>query len=145
LKAVALLEAGFSPVQVARQLGVDRRSVRRWRASYDQAGQEGVRAKPVPGRPWKLDAQARKRLARDLLSGAKAFGYPTNLWTCPRVAQLIQRRYRVAYHVDHVSRLLRSMGWTPQKPERRARERDERTIRGWIRKDWPQVKKTRRG
>ncbi len=145
LKAVALLEEGFSPVEVARQLGVDRRSVRRWRASYDQAGHEGVLAKPVPGRPWKLDAQARKKLERDLRKGARAFGYPTDLWTCPRVAKLIQRRYRVGYHVDHVSRLLRSMGWTPQKPERRARERDEQTIRGWVRKDWPRVKKTRRG
>ena len=93
----------------------------------------------------KYSGDARQGLERDLLKGPKAFGFPTDLWTCPRVAQVIRRRYRVKYHVDHVSRLLRSMGWTPQKPERRARERDERAIRGWIRKDWPRVKKTRRG
>lgn len=145
LRAIALLEQGFTPVEIARQLGVDRRSVRRWRASYDQAGDDGVLAKPASGRPSKLDAKARQRLERDLLKGPKAFGYPTDLWTCPRVARVIRRRYGVKYHVDHVSRLLRSMGWTPQKPERRARERDERSIRGWIRKDWPRVKKTPRG
>jgi transposase len=145
LRAIALIKQGFTPVEIARKLGVDRRSVRRWRASFEQAGDDGVRAKPASGRPPKLGAKARQRLERDLLKGPKAFGFQTDLWTCPRVAQVIKRRYRVKYHVDHVSRLLRSMGWSPQKPERRARERDEHAIRGWIRKDWPRVKKTRRG
>ena len=72
LRAVALLEEGFTPVEVARQLGVDRRSVRRWRASYDAAGEAGVHAKPVPGRPPKLDAKARRKLECDLLRGPRA-------------------------------------------------------------------------
>lgn len=145
LRAVALLKEGFQPVEVARRLGVDRRSVRRWRAAHDAEGRKGVAARSASGRPPKLSAKDRARLERDLVKGAKASGFPTDLWTCPRVAQLIRRRYGVRYHVDHVCRLLRSMDWSPQKPERRARERDEEAIRGWIKTTWSRVKKTPRG
>lgn len=144
-RAIALLQEGWTPVEVARKLGVDRRSVRRWRASHDRDGDKGLQAQPAPGRPPKLTAKDKASLEQDLLKGAKAFGFSTDLWTCPRVAQLIRRRYRVRYHVDHLCRLLRSMDWSPQKPERRARERDEEQIRGWIKKTWPRVKKTPRG
>jgi len=87
-----------------------------------------MRAKPAPGRPPKLDVEARKRLERALLEGARAAGFPTELWTCPRVAELIERCFGVRYHVDHIGRLLRALGWTPEKPERRALERDEAEI-----------------
>jgi transposase len=141
-RALELLQEGFSPVEVARAVGVDRRSVRRWRAAFEKQGEEALVAKPAPGRPPKLSAKARDRLQGLLVEGARANGFPTDLWTCPRVAQLIRRRFRVTYHVDHVCRLLRSLGWSPQKPERRARERDEEAIRRWVKKDWPRVKKT---
>ena len=100
---------------------------------------------PSPGRPPKLDARSKEKLRRLLLKGAEAHGFPTDLWTCPRVAELIRRTFRVSYHVDHVGRLLRTLGWSPQKPERRARERDEQAIQRWVRVDWPRVKKTRPG
>lgn len=141
-RAVALLQQGVPPVEIARRLGVDRRSVRRWRARYKRGGAAALAAQPVPGRPSKLDARARRRLEADLLRGARACGFPTDLWTCPRVAEWIRRRFGVRYHVDHLSRLLHALGWSPQKPERRARERDERAIRRWVRQRWPQVKKT---
>lgn len=141
LRALDLLKEGLLPVEVARRLGVDRRSVRRWRASFDAGGRDGVRALPVPGRPSKMTAAQRTQLEKALLRGALAHGYPTDLWTCPRVAQLIDRRFGVEYHVDHVGRLLHALGWSPQKPERRARERDEEAIRTWIKTVWPRVKK----
>jgi transposase len=144
-QAIRLLQDGLMPVDVAKRLGVDRRSVRRWRASYEHAGAQGIQRRPAPGRPPKLDAQAQADLEADLLRGARAHGFPTNLWTCPRIARVIWRNYRVRYHVDHIGRLLRSLGWTPQKPERRARERDEAAIQGWIKRDWVTVKKTPRG
>jgi transposase len=142
LRDIALLREGLLPVEVARRIGVDRRSVRRWRAGYDREGKAGVLAKPAAGRPPKLAPSQKRRLERALLRGALAHGFPTDLWTCPRVAELIERRYRVHYHVDHIGRLLRSLGWSPQKPERRARERDEDAIRRWVKVEWPQVKKT---
>lgn len=141
VRAIRLLQSGHQPVEVASLVGVDRRSVRRWNRAYRQAGDEGLRAKPVPGRPPKLDARAKKRLERILLQGAKAAGFPTDLWTCPRVAQLIRESFSVTYHVDHVGRLLRDLGWSPQKPQRRAVERDEAEIQRWVKQEWPRVKK----
>lgn len=141
-RAWALLRRGCPPVEVARRLGVDRRSVRRWKAAARHHGRRALLAQPAAGRPPKLDARARRQLETDLLRGARACGFPTDLWTCPRVAQWIRRRFQVRYHVDHLSRLLHTLGWSPQKPERRARERDEQAIRRWVRSSWPQVKKT---
>jgi transposase len=142
LKALKLLQDGWAPVDVARQLGVDRRSVRRWRAAFEQDGHQALAAKPVPGRPRKLEDRDIARLEKLLLRGARASGFDTDLWTCKRVADLIWREFDVDYHPDHIGRLLRRLGWTPQKPTRRARERDEHRIQGWIRRRWPQVKKT---
>jgi len=140
-KAINLLSEGWSPVEVARHVGVDRRSVRRWRAAHDRDGPDGVALRPAPGRPSKLDAKARRRLEKLLLKGARASGFPTDLWTCPRVGEVIRQAFGVDYHVDHLGRVLRSLGWTPQKPERQARERDEAAIRRWVKVDWPRIKK----
>jgi transposase len=145
LRAWVLLEQGHPPVEVARRLGVDRRSVRRWKATARQHGRRALRAQPASGRPPKLDGPARRQLEADLLRGARACGFPTDLWTCPRVAEWIRHRFHVCYHVDHLCRLLHTLGWSPQKPERRARERDERAIRRWVRSGWPQIKKTPSG
>jgi transposase len=139
---MTLLAEGLMPVEVARRGGVDRRSVRRWKAACRRRGEGALKARPTPGRPPKLDARARTRLQRLLLKGAQAAGFASDLWTCPRVAQLIHARWGVAYHPRHVPRVLRALGWTPQRPARRARERDEVAIRQWIKRDWPRVKKT---
>jgi transposase len=143
-RAIELLEQGFQPVEVASQLGVDRRSVRRWKAAYMKEGEAAIQAQPAPGRPSALDDKAKARLERVLLKGAKAAGFPTDLWTCPRVCEVIAEQFGVEYHVDHIGRLLRGMGWSPQKPTRRAVERDETAIKRWAKTDWSRVKKTPR-
>jgi transposase len=140
-RAIALLEEGHAPVEVARLVGVERRSIRRWNAAYRKQGASGVAARAVPGRPWKLSVQQRAHLERMLLRGAAANGFESDLWTCPRVAQVIARRFGIRYHVDHIGRLLRSLGWTPQRPTRRALERDEEGIQRWIKQAWPGIKK----
>src|SRR5437667_32844 len=94
------------------------------------------------GRPPRLSARQRQALLKQLLRGPMAHGYPTQLWTTQRIAEVIERRYGVRYHRNHVSRLLAQCGWTCQKPERRARERDEPAIARWKRNAWPRVKKT---
>lgn len=141
-RAIELLARGLAPVEVAHMVGVDRRSVRRWKASHRHRGKAALKAKPASGRPPALDPKARLRVEHILLKGAAAAGFPTDLWTCPRVAHVIERRFGVSYHVDHVGRLLHGLGWSPQKPERRAVERDEDEIRRWVKQDWPKVKKT---
>lgn len=140
-RAIALLKEGHAPVEVARVLGVDRRSVRRWNARFRRQGAEGLVARPAPGRPSKLSARQRGQLERILLRGAAASGFESDLWTCPRVAQVIRRQFGISYHVDHIGRLLRSLGWTPQRPTRRALERDEERIQRWIKQEWPGIKK----
>jgi len=139
-----MLAAGDQPVDVAQRLGVDRRSVRRWKAAHRTQGLPGVRAKPAPGRPPKLTAKQRDQLERLLLKGAEAAGFATPLWTCPRIATVIERRFKVHYHVDHIGRVLHALGWSPQQPARRAIERDEAAIAQWVKTRWPVVKKTPR-
>jgi transposase len=141
LRAIQLLAQGLMPVEVAQRLGVDRRSVRRWKAAFRKKGQQALTARPAPGRPTKLDRAQRRKLERLLLKGAQAAGFDTDLWTCPRVAGLIEAHFGVDYHVDHISRLLHALGWSPQKPERRAIERDEPEIQRWVKQSWPRVKK----
>lgn len=140
-RAIDLMQQGYRPVDVAQMVGVDRRSVRRWNAAYRAQGLDGISSKPASGRPAKLDARARRKLDAILLKGARAAGFPTDLWTCPRVAEVIRSRLGVGYHVDHVCRLLHSLGWSPQKPVRRAVERDEDLIQGWVKTQWPRIKK----
>lgn len=144
-RAISLLNQGYPPVEVARMVGVDRRSVRRWKAAYRTAGLAAIRARSAPGRPPKLDAKARATLQRILLKGAQAAGFPTDLWTCPRIVHVIRSRFRVTYQVSGVWRVLRALGWSPKKPERRAIERNEAAIRRWVRQDWPRIKKKRPG
>jgi len=140
-RAITLLREGRMPVEVARVVGVDRRSVRRWHAAYRADGAAGLAARPVPGRPAKLTARQRAQLETLLLRGAGASGFESELWTCPRVAHVIGRRFGIRYHVDHIGRVLRALGWTPQRPTRRAVERDEAGIRRWIKQTWPHTKK----
>lgn len=144
-KAVALLDKGCSPQEVVKRLGVSSRSVFRWRKAVQEGGPEALAAVPHPGRASFLSEDQKEDLVERLVEGARWQGFDSDLWTCPRVKLLIEREYGVSYHVDHVSRLLRSLGFTPQKPTRRAMERDDEVIETWVRKDWPRIKKRRRG
>jgi transposase len=137
-RAVALVERGERVAVVARCLGVDRSSVYRWRAAAD--GSAGLAARPHPHRPPALSDAQLRRLERLLAQGAQAHGWPNALWTAARVGELIHRTFGTRYHHDHVGRFLRRrLGWTPQKPRRRARERDEAAIRRWQSEAFPRI------
>jgi transposase len=139
--AIALLKDGLAPFDVAMKLKVDRRSVRRWKAAFFAHGLDSLQAKPTPGRPPRLNTRQKAKLEEQLLRGAKAAGFPTDLWTCPRIAQWIDSHLGIHYHIDHIGRFLRSLGWSPQKPQRKAIERNEAEVQRWIKKEWPQIKK----
>ena len=144
-RALALLDRGYSLNEVGRRIGCAAVSVMRWRDARHRGGAQALKVRFSPGRPWKLERAARQRLARLLLQGATAHGWRTNLWTTGRIAELVRREFGVEYHRDHIGRLLHSLGWSVQKPERRALERDEQAIKRWKQKDWPRIKKTPRG
>ena len=142
LRAIELLKRDTPVHVVAERLGVDRRSVRRWKRAHRRQGRAGIRARPTPGRPPKLTPQQRQRLARLVIAGPEAAGYRTSLWTCRRLVDVIREEFNVVYHPDHVGRLLRACGFSPQRPQPRAKERDDQRVREWIRVDWTKVKKT---
>lgn len=144
-RALALLDEGHTLNEVARQIGCNASSVMRWRNARRRRGEKGLEVRFSPGRPPRLDTRQQKRLIRILLKGAMARGYRTELWTTARIAEVIRQEFDVEYHRDHVGRLMHQLGWSAQKPERRAVERDEDAIRRWKQKDWPRVKKTLRG
>jgi transposase len=139
--AIELLKKGMPPVDVAREVGVDRRSVRRWNAAYRKQGFKALQARHNTGRPSRLSGNDKQRLEKLLLKGAQHAGFHTDLWSCPRIQNVIKTHFGISYHVDHLSRFLRSLGWSPQKPERRAIERDEKRIRTWKRTTLPAIKK----
>jgi transposase len=142
-RAVALGERGESPAVIARILGVARPSVYRW-LKLAAAGPEGLAAHPHPGPLSRLTAEQHRALEHLLLQGAPAHGWETDRWTCKRVAEVIRRTFGIAYHPEHVRKILyRRLSWSSQKPERRARERDEAEIEQWQQEEWPRIKKRR--
>lgn len=144
-RALRLLDEGLSLNEVGHRIGCAPSSVLRWRDRRADEGSDGLAVRPTPGRPCKLTQAQRRRLVRILLKGALARGYRTELWTTARIAEVIEDTFGVQYHRDHVGRLMHGLGWSSQKPERRALERDEERIERWKREDWPRVKKTPRG
>lgn len=144
-RAIELLRQGYSQSEVARIADVDPRSVRRWKAAHGVGGKTALQAVAASGRPPKLTAAQRRQLEKQLVRGAASAGFATDLWTCPRVAEFIQRSFGVHYHVDHIGRLLHAMHWSPQKPTRKAVERDEEGIRRWAKQTWSAIKKKRAG
>ena len=130
---------------MARRLGVHRQSVNRWAQQLAQGGRHALKRAPRAGRPPQLSASDRQRIVRGLQRGPEALGYRSSLWTAWRVAELIERECGVRYSTVHAWRVLRALGWTPQRPARRALERNEAAIRRWKRVRWPELKKTPKG
>jgi transposase len=121
-------------------------TAKRWKVAVDRGGLEALAAKPHPGKQCRLAGDQKQELVRILLQGPLKAGFFTDLWTCPRVAQVIQREFGVSYHPDHVWKVLHALGWTCQKPEQRSRKRDEAAIERWRKKVWPRLrKKAKRG
>src|SRR3972149_2134140 len=130
-RAIELLRDGYRPLFVARMLGVSPGSVSKWKELYDRNGIEALKAKPHPGPTPKLTAPQCDTLARLLLQGPQKHGYANVLWTLPRIAEVIRHQFGVTYDPSGVWHVLHRMGWSCQKPERRARERNEQTIAAW--------------
>ena len=139
-RALALVQQGLSFDAAARRLGCAASAVMRWMRAYRRHGEGGLKVRPTPGRPRRLTVRQEARLLRELLRGAVAHGDGTDLWTTQRIAEVIERQFGVHYHRDHVGRLLARNGWSPQKPERRARGRDEAATARWKSTRWPRAK-----
>lgn len=142
LEAGRLLRAGRAQCEVARELKISKSTVSTWAKRWEQGGLRALRAKGLRGRPARLKEADRKRLKRLLVKGALAAGFGTELWTLGRVAELVRREFRVQLSESQIWRVLRSMGFSPQRPEKRALERDAAAIERWKARRWPALKKT---
>jgi transposase len=138
--AIKLLKAGKKPIVVARALSASRSSISRWQYTFKRKGLTGLDAKPIPGRPPNLTPKQKQQLEQLLLNGPLAVGYKTDLWTLRRIAQLVKRHFHITYHPGHIWKILRALGWSCQKPERRATQRNEAAITRWKRYVWPQIR-----
>ena len=142
-EGVRLLQQGeMSQAEIARYLGVSEAAVSQWKQKLEQVGPTALQPRTASGRPPKLDAAARQALIEKLEAGAMAAGFSTEQWTQARVKQVIEREFGVSYHRDYISRLLHAVGWSVQKPDSRAIERNEELIRAWLKQDWPRIKKS---
>lgn len=140
-KAFQLSQGGMSNPDIAKALEASLRSVQDWIRIATANGAEALRAKVHPGRSPKLTAKQVKKVRSLVLKGATANGFPTELWTGPRVAQLIRDKFQVTYHNNYLPDLLQKMGFSCQKPERQARQRDDDAVAEWVDKDWERIKK----
>jgi transposase len=142
-KAIDLLQSGESFRAVAKKLGASLSSVVRWHQAFEQKGKIGLQPKPAPGRPsWLTDSQKR-RLQKLLVKGPLEAGYPTDLWTLKRIGEMIEKEFGICYCISNLWKLMIALEWSCQKPEKRARERNEKAIQHWVHYQWPRIKKNR--
>src|ERR671911_439961 len=141
LRAFELKEQGWKQTQIADALGVSEGAVSQWMKRVREKGVQALRHKPPPGAPPRLSEDERARLPELLAQGAPAHGFRGDVWTCERVAEVIRKEFGVVYHPAHVSRLLKKLRLSLQKPERRANQRDEEAIERWKEERWPSLKR----
>ena len=132
LRAARMFEQGTSQTEVAHRLGTSRQNAHRWHRQWQQGGRAALRAAGRAGRRPKLDTRARRQVERALRQGALAHGFDSDLWTLQRIAVVVEGVTGVCHHPSHIWRILRAMGWSVQRPPRRASERDEEAIARWV-------------
>lgn len=141
LRAWELWQQGWPVTRIAEALGVTHGAVSQWMARARQGGADALRHRPPPGPSPRLSAEQRAQLPVLLARGPGAFGFSGEVWTTERIAVVIQRTFGIQYHPAHVSRLVRALGLSVQKPITRATQRDEAAIAQWYRERWPALKK----
>lgn len=140
LQAAALFEQGLANREVSRRLGVGRANVSIWYGLWRAGGTPALKVR-APGLPARLSDADWERITSALLAGPEANGYDTPLWTLARIAALIHKLTGVRYNSNYVAELMHEHGWSVQKPERRAKERNEEAIARWVAEDWPSIKR----
>jgi len=141
MSALPLFREGISESEIARRLGVTPQAVHGWHLLFHRGGADALKKREHTGRPPSLTGLQKKKLAKLLLDGAVASGYSTDLWTTKRVRDIVKREFGMTYTTVGIWKLLRKMGFSWQRPKRRAKERDEKVIADWLMNTWPKLKK----
>src|ERR1700694_1999967 len=140
-RAWDLWQQGWSQKDIATALGASKGAVSQWIKVGEAQGEEGLRGRVAAGPEARLSQEQRARLPALLDQGAQAYGYRGKVWTTERVAELIKKQFGISYHPAHMSRLLRNIWSSVQKPRERATQRDEQAIKTWKAEQWPALKK----
>jgi len=141
LRAIELFEVGWLPIRIAEVLGVTRGAVSIWLKCYREQGIEALRYKKVARKSSRLSKEQKEELIIMLAHSPEHYGYVGQVWTQARVAALIQKKFGVSYHFNHVGKILKELGWSYQKPALRATQRNEEAVRQWCDTRWPEIKK----
>jgi len=141
LKAAAYFKEGKPQIWVAGHFNVSRPTVHDWYWRWQKKGEQGLKATKPSGVKPKLLKSKLKNVEKILLKGPEKAGYATPLWTLPRIAEVIKKETKVSYHPGHVSKIMHMLGWSSQRPARRAKERDEKAIALWKKNTWPAILK----
>jgi transposase len=144
LQAWQLKQQGWPQRQIAAALGVTEGAISQWMTRARAAGPDALRHRSPRGAPRRLTDDQLARLPALLRRGPTAYGFRGDLWTRSRIAAVIRLEFGVRYHPGHISRVCKASRWSPQKPLRRARQRDEAAIARWRDDTWPAIKKGRR-
>jgi transposase len=142
-RALELKRHGWTHAEVAEALGVTKMAVSKWMKAVHEGGEAALHSRPHKGAAPQLSKADLALLPEFLVRGAEAFGFCGEVWTCARVACVIEWAFGVSYHKGHVWRLLKGLEWTPQKPAVNDRRRNEREIAHWRAEVWPDLKKRR--
>lgn len=144
MRALDLRKEGWPQRAIAEALGVSKSAVSQWLAAAERGGRDALRSHPAPGRACRLSVEQKRLIPEFLWHGPEAYGFRGQVWTCARIARVIEEEFGVRYHKDHVGRLLKELHWTPQMPIRRAIQRDEPAIQRWRVEVWPELRKQAR-
>ncbi|MFL6117037.1 MAG: winged helix-turn-helix domain-containing protein [Catenulispora sp.] len=144
MQAAGMFTEGIAPPEIARQLRVSVRSVYRWKAAFAGGGTAALTSRGPLGQRSKLSEKSQVKLAAMLEEGPAVHGWDEDqVWTGARVAKLIGRKFHVSYSPEAARDLMHRLGFTPQRPARRAAQRDEAVVAAWKELTWPEIKSPR--
>lgn len=132
---------GETQAKIAKTLKVSRAAVCQWHAAWKERGKNGLASKGQPGFPSKLTPEKKKKLKRIMIRGPREFGYATDFWTVDRIREVARKKLRVSLGYTRIWNTIIQLGFSCQKPEARARTRDECAISDWKLKKFPRLKK----
>lgn len=139
-QAIELRKKGWLVQEIAESIGVHRCTVSDWISLHKKFGKESLKKRKAPGPKRKLEAKEIKELLLLIKNPATEFSFETPLWDCPRVGQLIKKKFKKDLHPSNVWRLLKTLGLSPQVPEKKASQQDEKEVQKWLEEDWPKIK-----
>jgi transposase len=139
-----LKQTGWSQRQIAAALGVSAAAVSQWIRRVREGGVQALSHRRPPGAPRRLAAEQLARVPTLLQRGPQAYGFRGQVWTRKRIAEVMRVEFGMVYHPTHVGRFLKALRWSPQKPVRRARQRDEAAIAQWREERWTAIKRGRK-